>query len=177
VQCLAIHGRTRACGFGGNAEYETIREVKASVGIPVVANGDVRTPEDARSVLARTGADGLMIGRAAQGRPWIFRELAHYLATGAKLPPAQPDEMRSVLTEHLEGLYELYGGEHGARIARKHIGWAVAPLPGGEALRRHANMLMDAGAQIRAVCDYFTQLAANDGRSGAEAIFVERLAA
>jgi tRNA-dihydrouridine synthase B len=177
VQCLAIHGRTRACGFGGNAEYETIREVKASVGIPVIANGDVRTPEDAKSVLERTGADGIMIGRAAQGRPWIFRELAHYLATGAKLPPAQPDEMRSVLTEHLEGLYGLYGGERGARIARKHIGWAVAPLPGGEALRRHANMLMDAGAQIRAVCDYFTQLAANDGRPGAEAIFVERLAA
>jgi tRNA-dihydrouridine synthase B len=177
VQCLAIHGRTRACGFGGSAEYQTIGEVKASIRIPVVANGDIRTPEDARRVLERTGADGVMIGRAAQGKPWLFREIAHFLATGDTLPPAQPDEMRRVLIEHLEGLYELYGSEHGARIARKHIGWAVAPLPGGEALRRHANTLLDAGAQIRAVCDYFMQLAADGGRPGADATFVERLAA
>jgi tRNA-dihydrouridine synthase B len=160
IQALAIHGRTRACMFEGQAEYDTIAEVKRSVRIPVIANGDIRTPEDARRVLERTGADGIMIGRAAQGRPWFFREIAHYLATGERLAPPPPREMGSVLGEHLEGLYSLYGSEHGARVARKHIGWTVRGLPGGEALRSSVNTLHAAEAQRAAVNDYFERLAA-----------------
>ena len=162
IQLLAIHGRTRACAFSGLAEYETIAEVKSRLRIPVIANGDVRTPEDAKRVLALTGADGIMIGRAAQGRPWLFRDIARYLETGA--PPAAPDarEIGRVLAEHLEGLYSLYGAEHGARIARKHIGWTVRELRGGEEFRRCANIIVDAEAQARAVRDYFERLAAND---------------
>jgi tRNA-dihydrouridine synthase B len=155
VQMLAVHGRTRACAFNGAAEYRTIAEVKAAVRIPVVANGDVATPEDARRVLDATGADGVMIGRAAQGRPWLFREIAHYLETGVRLAPPDASEMREVLVEHLTGLYDLYGEEQGARVARKHIGWTVARLPGGEAFRRRANALVDAGAQLAAVREYF----------------------
>ncbi len=160
VQALAIHGRTRACAFGGDAEYETIAEVKSRVRIPVIANGDVRSPEDAKRVLEVTGADGVMVGRAAQGRPWLFREIAHYLATGERLaaPPAR--EIGAVLVEHLDGLYDLYGGEHGARVARKHIGWTVRALPGGEALRSSVNGLQVADAQRAAVNDYFERLAA-----------------
>ena len=160
VQALAIHGRTRACAFGGQAEYETIAEVKSRVRIPVIANGDVHTPEDAKRVLAATGADGVMVGRAAQGRPWLFREIAHYLATGEHLAPPAAREIGAVLVEHLDGLYDLYGGEHGARVARKHIGWTVRALPGGEALRSSVNVLQVADAQRAAVNDYFERLAA-----------------
>jgi tRNA-dihydrouridine synthase B len=160
IQALAIHGRTRADLFNGQAEYDTIAEVKSRVRIPVIANGDIRTPEDAQRVLAATGADGVMIGRAAQGRPWLFREIAHYLATGERLAPPPPREIGAVLAEHLEGLYSLYGGEHGARVARKHIGWTVRALPGGEALRSSVNGLHAAGEQLSAVNDYFERLAA-----------------
>ncbi|HVJ25646.1 MAG TPA: tRNA dihydrouridine synthase DusB [Burkholderiales bacterium] len=160
VQALAIHGRTRACAFGGNAEYDTIAEVKSRLRIPVIANGDIRTPEDAKRVLEATGADAIMVGRAAQGRPWLFREIAHYLATGERLAPPSPREIGEVLAEHLEGLYSLYGGEHGARVARKHIGWTVRGLPGGEALRASVNQLHAADAQRAAVNDYFERLAA-----------------
>ena len=160
VQALAIHGRTRACAFGGQAEYESIAEVKSRVRIPVIANGDVHTPEDAKRVLAATGADGVMVGRAAQGRPWLFREIAHYLATGEHLAPPAAREIGAVLVEHLDGLYDLYGGEHGARVARKHIGWTVRALPGGEALRSSVNVLQVADAQRAAVNDYFERLAA-----------------
>ena len=160
VQALAIHGRTRACAFGGQAEYESIAEVKSRVRIPVIANGDVHTPEDAKRVLEATGADGVMVGRAAQGRPWLFREIAHYLATGERLAPPPAHEMGAVLVEHLDGLYDLYGGEHGARVARKHIGWTVRALPGGEALRSSVNGLQIAEAQRAAVNDYFERLAA-----------------
>jgi tRNA-dihydrouridine synthase B len=160
VQALAIHGRTRACAFGGNAEYESIAEVKSRVRIPVIANGDVHTPEDAKRVLEATGADGVMVGRAAQGRPWLFREIAHYLATGERLAPPPAREIGAVLVEHLDGLYDLYGGEHGARVARKHIGWTVRALPGGEALRSSVNGLQVADAQRAAVNDYFARLAA-----------------
>jgi tRNA-dihydrouridine synthase B len=160
VQALAIHGRTRACAFAGCAEYETIAEVKSRVRIPVIANGDVHTPEDAKRVLVATGADGLMVGRAAQGRPWLFREMAHYLATGERLAPPRAQEIGAVLVEHLDGLYDLYGGEHGARVARKHIGWTVRALPGGEALRSSVNGLHVADAQRAAVNDYFERLAA-----------------
>jgi tRNA-dihydrouridine synthase B len=160
VQALAIHGRTRTCAFGGQAEYESIAEVKSRVRIPVIANGDVHTPEDAKRVLEATGADGVMVGRAAQGRPWLFREIAHYLATGERLAPPPAREIGAVLVEHLDGLYDLYGGEHGARVARKHIGWTVRALPGGEALRSSVNGLHIADAQRAAVNDYFERLAA-----------------
>jgi tRNA-dihydrouridine synthase B len=160
VQALAIHGRTRACAFGGQAEYESIAEVKSRVRIPVIANGDVHTPEDAKRVLEATGADGVMVGRAAQGRPWLFREIAHYLATGERLAPPPAREIGAVLVEHQDGLYDLYGGEHGARVARKHIGWTVRALPGGEALRSSVNGLQVADAQRAAVNDYFERLAA-----------------
>jgi tRNA-dihydrouridine synthase B len=160
IQALAIHGRTRACAFNGNAEYDTIAEVKSRVRIPVIANGDVQTPEDAKRVLALTGADGVMIGRAAQGRPWFFREVGHYLATGERLAPPPAREIGDVLVEHLDGLYDLYGGEHGARVARKHIGWTVRTLPGGEALRSSVNTLHAADTQRAAVNDYFERLAA-----------------
>ena len=160
IRMLAIHGRTRACMFEGMAEYETIAEVKSLVRIPVIANGDVRGSEDARRVLELTGADGIMIGRAAQGRPWLFREIAHYLATGERLAPPAPAEMGAVLVEHLEGLDSLYGAEHGARVARKHIGWVVRELPGGEALRSAANGMQTVSAQRAAVNDFFDRLAA-----------------
>ena len=160
VQALAIHGRTRACAFAGRAEYDTIAEVKAWVRIPVIANGDIESPEDARRVLDATGADGVMIGRAAQGRPWFFREVAHYLATGERLAPPPAREIGAVLAEHLEGLYSLYGTEQGARVARKHIGWTVRALPGGEALRASVNGLHAAREQQAAVNDYFERLAA-----------------
>ncbi|HVL36199.1 MAG TPA: tRNA dihydrouridine synthase DusB [Burkholderiales bacterium] len=160
VQMLAIHGRTRACAFGGNAEYDTIAEVKARVRIPVVANGDVRTPEEASQVLAATGADGIMIGRAAQGRPWLFRMIERFLAAGERVGAPSLAERRAALLEHLEGLYELYGPEQGVRIARKHIGWTVRELPGGEAFRAEVVRIDAADAQRRAVDEYFARLAA-----------------
>jgi tRNA-dihydrouridine synthase B len=160
VQMLAIHGRTRACMFAGLAEYETIGEVKAAVRIPVIANGDIQSGADAKRVLALTNADGLMIGRAAQGRPWLFRQIAHYLATGEELPEADCAERQQVLLEHLEGLYSLYGREQGVRVARKHIGWSVRALPGGEQLRSAVNCIDAAEAQQAAVNDYFQRLAA-----------------
>src|SRR4051812_412886 len=144
VQMLAVHGRTRACAFAGQAEYETIAEVKSRIAIPVVANGDIQTAEDAKRVLQLTGADGIMVGRAAQGRPWLFREIAHYLEHGKPAAALSLQEMGAVLAEHVLGLHELYGCEQGARIARKHIGWAVRDLPGGEAFRRFANGILDA---------------------------------
>jgi tRNA-dihydrouridine synthase B len=160
AQALAIHGRTRACAFAGCAEYDTMAEVKARLGIPVIANGDIQSPEDAKRVLEATGADGVMVGRAAQGRPWLFREIAHYLATGERLAPPPAREIGEVLAEHLEGLYSLYGTDHGARVARKHIGWTVRALPGGEALRADVNRLHAAEEQRAAVNDYFERLAA-----------------
>jgi len=160
AQMLAIHGRTRACMFEGQAEYDTIAEVKSRAGIPVIANGDISTPEQAGNVLELTGADGVMIGRAAQGRPWLFREITHYLATGERLAPPAPREMGAVLVEHLDGLYDLYGDEQGTRVARKHIGWAVRELPGGDGLRAAVNGMTAAEAQRTAVNDYFERLAA-----------------
>jgi tRNA-dihydrouridine synthase B len=160
VRLLAIHGRTRACGFAGQAEYDTIAEVKSRLRIPVVANGDIETPREARAVLARTGADGLMIGRAAFGRPWIFREIAHFLATGETLAAPAPAEVAAVVREHLEGLYALYGEAQGLRVARKHLGWYARALPGGEAFRQGVVRLECAARQRAAVNDYFGRLAA-----------------
>ena len=160
IRLLAIHGRTRACGFGGRAEYDTIAAVKAGVRIPVIANGDIGTPEEAKRVLACSGADGIMIGRAAHGRPWIFRDIEHYLATGERRAAPPPAEILGVVREHLTELYALYGEEQGARVARKHIGWYVRALPGGEAFRRAACRIEGAAEQLAAVCDYFGRLAA-----------------
>ena len=159
IKLLTVHGRTRACGFRGTAEFETVAEVKAGVRIPVIANGDIATPEEAKRVLALTGADGIMIGRAAHGRPWIFREFLYFLNEGRKLPPPTAMEMRAVVLEHLEGLYGLYGQELGLRIARKHIGWYTRGLPGGEAFRREANEILSARAQLAAVGRFFDGLA------------------
>jgi tRNA-dihydrouridine synthase B len=160
VQLLAIHGRTRACGFAGHAEYDCIAEVKSRVRIPVIANGDIHTPAQARAVLERTGADGLMIGRAAFGRPWIFREIEHFLATGTELAPPGPAEIEAVVREHLEGLYALYGEEQGLRVARKHLGWYARGLPGGEGFRQGVVRIEAAVHQRAAVNDYFGRLAA-----------------
>jgi tRNA-dihydrouridine synthase B len=160
VRALAVHGRTRACAFTGPVEYETIRAVKAAVSIPVVANGDIRTPEQARRVLAHTGADAVMIGRAAQGRPWIFREIRHYLDHGTLLPPPTVAEARDVILAHLDDHYDFYGEAAGVRIARKHLGWYTQDLAGGDALRREINAADTTGAQLAAVRRFFDHLAA-----------------
>jgi tRNA-dihydrouridine synthase B len=159
VQLLTVHGRTREQGYGGNAEYDTIAAVKAAVRIAVVANGDITTPEKARDVLAYTKADAIMIGRAAQGRPWIFRELAHFLATGTHLAPPLVAEVKRLLLDHLQDHYGLYGDYTGVRSARKHIGWYVKGLPGAEAFRARMNKIEDGALQLRAVADYFDELA------------------
>ena len=159
VQMLTVHGRTREQGYKGQAEYDTIAAVKAAVRVPVVANGDITTPEQARDVLAATGADAIMIGRAAQGRPWIFREVAHFLATGTHLAPPLVAEVRRLLLDHLQEHYGLYGEFSGVRTARKHIGWYVRTLPGGEAFRARMNTIEDSAQQWQAVADYFDALA------------------
>jgi tRNA-dihydrouridine synthase B len=151
IAALAVHGRTRACAFNGHAEYDTIRDVKQAVGLPVTANGDIDSPEKARDVLEHTGADAVMIGRAAQGRPWIFREIAHFLQTGERLPPPAVEELRSLIVEHLQEHYALYGEAVGVRSARKHVGWYVGGLEGGAVFRQAFNQIDDAAAQIAAV--------------------------
>jgi tRNA-dihydrouridine synthase B len=164
IQMLTVHGRTREQGYTGQAEYDTIAAVKAAVGVPVVANGDIDSPEKAQVVLACTGADAVMIGRAAQGRPWIFREIAHYLATGQHLAPPLVAEVRRLLLEHLQDHYSLYGEFTGVRSARKHIGWYVKNLPGGEAFRQHMNAIEHTAGQLAAVAEFFDQLAARHDR-------------
>ena len=159
VQMVTVHGRTREQGYKGAAEYDTIAAVKAALRIPVVANGDIDSPEKAREVLQRTGADALMIGRAAQGQPWIFREIAHFLETGEHLAPPLVSEVKRLLIEHLHDHYSLYGEFSGVRTARKHIGWYVRGLPGGEAFRETMNTLDDATTQLRAVADFWDGLA------------------
>ena len=158
VRLLAVHGRTRACGFRGEAEFDTVAEVKAGVRIPVIANGDISTPEAAKRVLDYTHADGIMIGRAAHGRPWIFQEFLYFFNNGKKIPTLTTAEMRAVVLEHLEGIYALYGEELGVRIARKHIGWYTRGLPGGEAFRREAVAILSAPAQLAAVGRFFDGL-------------------
>ena len=164
VRMITVHGRTREQGYGGSAEHDTVASVKAAVSVPVVANGDIRTPEQARSVLVHTGCDAVMVGRAAQGRPWIFREITHYLATGTLLAPPLVAEVRRLLLEHLQDHYALYGEHTGVRSARKHIGWYVHGLPGGPAFRRIMNDLTDSAAQWRAVAHYFDALAEQHDR-------------
>ncbi|MEJ7931126.1 tRNA dihydrouridine synthase DusB [Ramlibacter sp. AN1015] len=159
IRMLTVHGRTREQGYRGEAEHETVAAVKAAVRIPVVANGDIDSPQRARDVLAATGADAIMIGRAAQGRPWIFREIGHFLATGTLLAPPLVGEVKRLLLEHLQDHYGLYGEFTGVRSARKHIGWYVRSLPGGEELREAINRVEDCTSQSRMVADYFDQLA------------------
>ena len=159
VQMITVHGRTREQGYKGLAEYDTITAVKQAVRVPVVANGDIDSPEKAKEVLKRTGADALMIGRAAQGRPWIFREIAHYLATGEHLAQPLVAEVRRLLLDHLHDHYALYGEVTGVRSARKHIAWYVQGLPQGEAFRQHMNTLEDSAVQHRAVAAFFDDLA------------------
>jgi tRNA-dihydrouridine synthase B len=155
IQMLTLHGRTRADGYSGDAEYATIAAVKAAVSIPVVANGDITTPEKARDVLALTGADAVMIGRAAQGRPWICREIDHFLRTGTYLPAPMVDEVRALMHEHLQAHYAFYGEFLGVRTARKHIGWYVRELEGGETFRRQMNLLESTADQLAAVDRFF----------------------
>ena len=160
IQALAVHGRTKACMYKGEAEYDTIRTIKRSVTIPVIANGDITTPEKARYVLDYTGADAIMIGRAAQGRPWIFREVVHYLATGDKLAPPGIAEVRQIMLEHVQGLHQLYGELAGSRIARKHVGWYLAEHDTLGVFRSEFNGIECAKQQLDALNDYFHQLAA-----------------
>ena len=164
IAALAVHGRTRACAFTGEVEYATIAEVKRSVGLPVFANGDIDSPARARHVLDATGADGLMVGRAAQGRPWIFREIAHFLATGERLPPPEVAEIRGLVVAHLHDHYAFHGVETGVRTARKHVGWYVDGLDGGEAFRREFNACETTAAQLAAIEAYFDRLALKGDR-------------
>lgn len=159
VAALTIHGRTRACAFVGPVEYQTIAAVKRTVAIPVIANGDIDSPERAHRVLEQTAADGLMIGRAAQGRPWIFREIAHFLATGVHLPTPTVSEARAIVLEHLGDHYAFYGGELGVRTARKHLGWYSRGLAGGEIARGEFNAAETVTAQREAVERFFGRLA------------------
>jgi tRNA-dihydrouridine synthase B len=160
IAALAVHGRTRADQYLGEAEYDTIAAIKQSISIPVLANGDVDSPVKAREVLRRTGADALMIGRAAQGRPWIFRELAHFLQTGEELPPPSPLEVRDLLVGHLQHLHEFYGELSGVRIARKHLGWYARDRPENARFRAVVNAAETAEAQLRLTNEYFESLAA-----------------
>ena len=158
VDMITVHGRTREQGYKGAAEYDTVAAVKAALRVPVVANGDIDTPEKARAVLAYTGADAVMIGRAAQGQPWLFREMVHFMTTGMHLAPPLVAEVRHLLLDHLQDHYTLYGEYSGVRTARKHIGWYVKALPGGENFRARMNLIEDCEAQSAAVAHFFDQL-------------------
>jgi tRNA-dihydrouridine synthase B len=158
IQALAVHGRTRACGYRGEAEHDTTRAIKAVVSIPVIANGDINTPAKALQVLRHTRADALMIGRAAQGRPWIFSEIAHFLATGRLMPEPSPGTIGRILVGHLHNLYEFYGEYTGVRVARKHIAWYSKAQPGGNRFRDCINQAETAAAQLSQVQNYFAGL-------------------
>jgi tRNA-dihydrouridine synthase B len=155
IQAIAIHGRTRACAYTGEAEYDTIAAVKAEIKIPVIANGDITTPEKAKLVLQHTGADAVMIGRAAQGRPWLFREIAHFLVTGERLPSPQISEIQQVLTSHIHELYTFYGEHTGLRVARKHISWYTKGLAGSAHFRHQMNQLESIAEQLQAINYFF----------------------
>ena len=159
VQALAVHGRTRACMYQGNAEYETIRTIKQSVTIPVFANGDIDSPRKAKFVLEQTGADGLMVGRSAQGRPWIFREIAAYLRDGSVTPEPSIEEVRDIMLAHLRDLHAFYGEEAGVRVARKHIDWYAKGRPAGHAFRHAVMQAEDAQTQLASARAYFDAVA------------------
>jgi tRNA-dihydrouridine synthase B len=160
IQALAVHGRTKACMYKGEAEYDTIRAIKQAVSIPVIANGDITSAQKARFVLDYTGADAIMIGRAAQGRPWIFREVVHYLKTGTELPAPEISAVQEILLEHVRGLHQLYGDLLGPRIARKHVGWYLAEQDREGLFRSEFNGIEQASTQLDALNVYFEQLAA-----------------
>jgi len=164
IQALAIHGRTRACGYTGDAEYDTIKVVKAEARIPVIANGDITTPQKARHVLEYTGADAIMIGRAAQGRPWLFREIGHFLETGESLEPPEVVEIHRILLEHLDDLYSFYGEITGMRMARKHIAWYTKGLADSATFRHAMNQLESTREQLDAVNDFFNRAAERNRR-------------
>ena len=163
IQALAIHGRTRACGYTGEAEYQTLREVKSQINIPLIANGDINSPEKAAQVLNLTGADGVMIGRAAQGQPWLFREIDHYLKTGEKLASPNVDQIKEILLKHLDNLYTFYGEYRGVRIARKHIGWYSKTQPGSAAFRKTIKQAEQPELQKTLIEAYFENLQTKRG--------------
>ena len=167
IQALAVHGRTRACAYKGDAEYDTIAEVKNAISIPVIANGDIKTPEKARFVLDYTGADAIMIGRAAQGRPWIFREIDHFLKTGETLPEPEVTEIRDIMLGHLANLYDFYGEFTGVRMARKHISWYSKGQHGGAAFRHIVNKAETQEQQLAITREFFDRLADNNGEKAA----------
>tara|TARA_R110000822_G_scaffold8704_19_gene34317 strand:- start:1793 stop:2791 length:999 start_codon:yes stop_codon:yes gene_type:complete len=162
IQALAVHGRTRNQLYTGDAEYDSIAEIKQAIGIPVFANGDIDSPQKALAVLKHTGADAVMIGRAAQGRPWIFNEINHFLKTGEILPAPALDWQRNVLQEHVQALHAFYGDHQGGRIARKHVGWYLHTLPGAEDFRRRFNRLECAEEQRQSINTFFTRLLEGD---------------
>jgi len=172
VQALAMHGRTRACLYMGDAEYDTIAAVKQAINIPLIANGDITTPEKAKYVLDYTGADAVMIGRAAQGRPWIFREIEHYLKTGTHLLPPTVEEIHTVMLEHINDLYGFYGDLAGMRVARKHISWYTKGLAGSANFRYNMNTLQTIPLQQQAINDFFAELKAKHERL----VYVEEVA-
>jgi tRNA-dihydrouridine synthase B len=163
IQLLALHGRTRACGFEGEAEYDTIAAVKAATRLPVIANGDITSPEQAKRVLDYTKADGVMIGRGAQGRPWLFRSIDHYLSTGERLAAPATNEIRAIVLAHLRELHEFYGPEQGVRIARKHVAWYVRVLRGPETFRGQFNRLESTEEQVQAVAEFFDRIELDEG--------------
>ena len=169
IAALAVHGRTRVDQYKGEAEYDTIARIKAALSIPVLANGDIDSPEKAAAVLAHTRADGLLIGRAAQGAPWVFRQIAHFLKTGERLPPPTLSEVRNILLGHLDALYAFYGEEHGVRIARKHLGWYAKDQPDAATFRTTVNAAQTATEQYRITADWFDVLRANPASPIAEA--------
>ncbi len=163
IQAIAIHGRTRACGYSGEAEYETIRSVKEQVKIPVIANGDIISPEKAAEVITYTAVDGVMIGRAAQGRPWIFQEILHFLETGTKTAPINLEKIKKIMLKHLDNLYAFYGEYPGVRIARKHIGWYSRTQPGSTAFRKTINQAETPEQQQALIQAYFDYLKSTRG--------------
>ncbi|MEM7253269.1 MAG: tRNA dihydrouridine synthase DusB [Pseudomonadota bacterium] len=166
IQAIAVHGRTRACGFVGDVEYDTIGEVKKAVSIPVIANGDITTPEKAKDVLTKTGADAVMIGRAAQGHPWIFREMNAFLETGVERAPPSASEVGDLLVGHLSGLYGLYGEYVGVRVARKHLSWYCKRWPDADEFWKRIRTLNDATEQLQVAREHFQTLAHTGRRNG-----------
>jgi len=162
IQALAVHGRTRRCGYKGMAEYETISSIADAISIPVFANGDITSPEKAEWVLEHTGCSAVMIGRAAQGQPWLFREIDHYLRTGTILPPPSLVEIREILLAHLQELHSFYGDYMGVRIARKHVGWYLQNQPNGSSFRKQFNIIETAADQAAAIEKYFDEALAKN---------------
>jgi tRNA-dihydrouridine synthase B len=162
IAALAVHGRTRRCGYKGDVEYDTIKTIKQQVSIPVLANGDITTPLKAKQVLEYTQADGVMLGRAAQGRPWIFREIQHFLKTGQLLGAPKFQEVKTILLNHMTELYEFYGEFMGVRIARKHVGWYLQAHDNNRDVRRQFNQLETPEEQITLIHTFFTQILERD---------------